>query len=444
MTVIERLAAFIARPGRVSAALKDQVHLHLIDTVAALVAGTATPEGEALCRFAAQTHAAGAPSDPGWRLMNLCARARLSELDDIHLASMTTAGSIVIPGALAIAASQPATDADTLIEAVLGGYEAMTRLGLALDGPGILYRGIWPSYFAAPFGIAAVAARLLRLDATQTAHALALALNFAAPGVGHHNAPTTARWLAVGNACRNGLVATQAAQGDFTADLGLLDGEFFSNVYAIKPAPSALTDGLGTRWALTEVSFKPWCAARQTMPATQALKEILAEGVKDDQIVAINAAILPPHRRMIDHGVTPGNRASYLTSLPYHLAVAACAPELSDLLSPPSGPVAGSIKDLMARVTIESDDSLLADYPRTWPAHVTIHTASGTRERRVSAVPGDPARPFGMPEVTAKFRRFVAPVRGDEAAEALLTAIAAFVEGQQSASDLLARIEGGV
>ena len=110
--------------------------------------------------------------------------------------------------------------------AILAGYEAMTRLGRAIDGPAILYRGIWPTYFAAPFGIAAVAARLFRLDARQTANALALALTFAAPGVGHHNAATTSRWLAVGNAARNGLAAAQAAQAGFTSDLNLLDGDF--------------------------------------------------------------------------------------------------------------------------------------------------------------------------------------------------------------------------
>ena len=52
-----------------------------------------------------------------------------------------------------------------MIAAIIAGYEVMTRLGRAIDGPTILYRGIWPTYFAAPFGVAAVVARLLQLDA---------------------------------------------------------------------------------------------------------------------------------------------------------------------------------------------------------------------------------------------------------------------------------------
>src|SRR4029077_15024362 len=130
--------------------------------------------------------------------------------------------------------------------------------GRAIDGPGVLYRGLWPTYFAAPFAIAAVAARLHRLSAAATADALAHALTYAAPGVGH-GADASARWFAVGNAARNGLAAALIAQQGHGADLSLLDGNFFRGVYNVTPDLSALTGGLGARHVLSEVSFKPWC-----------------------------------------------------------------------------------------------------------------------------------------------------------------------------------------
>jgi len=436
MTAIETFAGVIAQQRPVPDAVREAVRLHVIDTVGALVAGTRTVEGQTLLRFRVQAGAAALPRD----LMTLCALARLTEIDDIHLASMTTPGAVVIPGALAIAATQPSHDADALIEAIVVGYEAMIRLGLALDGPTLLYRGIWPSYFAAPFGIAAVASRLLGLDAAQSANALALALTYAAPGVGHHNAATTARWLSVGQAARNGLAAARAAQAGFTADVALLDGGFFPGVYAIAPNTAAFTDRLGERAALLDLSFKPWCAARQTMAATQALKEIIADGVAADGIVSVKAAVVPPHRKMIDHGVTPGDRASYLTSVPYTMAVAALAPRLADALSPAPDDVPESVHALMRKIAVEPDDALLADYPRTWPAHVVVTTASGIREKRVTAVPGDPARPFGGDEVTAKFRRFVAPVVSDERSDALMAAASGVLVGDGLAADLLNEI----
>src|SRR5262249_5902155 len=179
MSALERLGSYVAASGRPSEAVRETVELHLIDTVGALIASTRTVEGLGLLRFRAAMRARG---QGAWALdlATRCALARLSEIDDIHLPSMTTPGAIVIPGAL------PAVAADAVTAAILAGTEAMTRLGRAIDGPAILYRGIWPTYFAAPFGMAAVAARLLKLDEEASAHALALALTLAAPTVGHH------------------------------------------------------------------------------------------------------------------------------------------------------------------------------------------------------------------------------------------------------------------
>jgi 2-methylcitrate dehydratase PrpD len=296
----------------------------------------------------------------------------------------------------------------------------MTRLGRALDGPAILYRGIWPTYFAAPVGVAAVAARLMRLDAAQAANALALALTLAAPGVGHHNAATTSRWLAVGNAARNGLVAAQAARAGFTSDLGLLDGGFLSGIFGVTPDISALTDGLGEADALAEVSFKPWCAARQTMGATQALREVIEGGVAPAAIERIEAFVLPPHHRMIDHGVKPGDRASHLTSVQYAMAVAARAPDAAlDVQASPSE-IAPVLREFMERVTVVPDESLLSGYPRAWPARVRVSAGGATHERLVTHVPGDPARPFDAPAVRDKFLRFVAPVVGVTRAEEII------------------------
>src|SRR5262249_2841885 len=196
-----------------------------------------------------------------------CALVGLSEVDDIHLASTTAPGAIVVPGAVTVAAALQNRDPDALAAAMIAGYEVMVRFGQAIDGPSILYRGIWPTYFATPFGIAAVAARLLDLDARQSAHALALALARSAPGVGRHNAATTSRWLAVGQAAEAGLTAALAARAGFTSDLGLLDSGYLPGVFQVNSNLGVLTEGLGKRFRLGEVAFKPWCAARQTMAA---------------------------------------------------------------------------------------------------------------------------------------------------------------------------------
>jgi 2-methylcitrate dehydratase PrpD len=295
----------------------------------------------------------------------------------------------------------------------------MIRLGRAIDGPSVLYRGFWPTYFTAPFGIAAATSRLLKLDAKQSTNALALALTLAAPGVGQHHALSTSRWLAAGNAASNGLTAALAAQAGFTSDLRLIEGNFFHSVYGIAASPGELTQGLGAGSVLTEVSFKPWCAARQTMAATQALREIIQSGVQPQEIDRIRVRVPPPHCKMIDHDVKSGDRASHLTSVAFCMAAAALAPDGTAALDLSPADASQHIRNFMAKIMVEPDETLLASYPRKWPARVEVEVGSARHERTVTDIPGDPARAFDRAKIQEKFTRFVRPIIGAERAERL-------------------------
>jgi 2-methylcitrate dehydratase PrpD len=450
MSALERLAGATASCEARSESVREALEMHLVDTVGAWIASTWTAEGLALLQFRAAMRASGRTGDdPALDLATRCALARLSEIDDIHLASMVTPSAVIIPGVLTLAQTIPAATADDVMGAILAGIEAMTRLGRAIDGPAILYRGIWPTYFAAPFGIAAAAARLFRLDEQTTANALALALTLAAPGVGHHNAATTARWFALGHAARDGLAAALAARQGFTSDRSLVESQFLSGIYGVTPDTAALAEGLGERVALTEVSFKPWCAARQTMAATQALKEIIEAGVAPATMREITVSVLPPHLKMIDHGVVAGDRASHLTSVQYCMAVAALAPEQAfDLQQAPSE-LPPDIRSFMAKIKVGADEGLLADYPRNWPARVRVTAGAAQAERMVTHVPGDPVRAFDRARVHEKFLQFAQPVLGTEAAERMLARCRAALaagefaplldEIEQTCSDALAR-----
>jgi 2-methylcitrate dehydratase PrpD len=449
MTALDQLGTFVAHSGAPSQRLREILELHVADTLGAWIASLPTPEGAALLRWRAASEkgaALGSMHQLRLDVATHCALARLSEIDDIHLASTTTPGAIVVPGAVAIAATCRNRDPDALAAAMTAGYEVMVRFGQAIDGPSILYRGIWPTYFATPLGIAAVAARLFGLDARQCAHALALALVRSAPGVGHHNATTTSRWFAVGQAAEAGLSAALAVRAGFTSDLGLLDGGFLPGVFNVRPDMAVLTEGLGKQLGLDEVAFKPWCAARQTMAATQALIEIIRSGVAADSITQVSAFVLPPHCRMIDHGVTVGNRASFLTSLPYRLALAAIAPHTAwDVGQAPLN-VPEEVLAFMDRVVIAPDEALLSNFPSQWPARVEVMTSSGCYERTVTDVPGDPARPFHAGDVQEKFHHFVAPVIGTEASAHMLEHAFGLLNGQIETAGLLHQIDelGGI
>ncbi len=123
------------------------------------------------------------------------------------------------------------------------------------------------------------------------------------------------------------------------------------------------------------------------MGATQALREILADGVEPQSILRIGVAVLPPHLKMIDHGVTAGDRFSHLTSVQYQMAVAALAPDLAYSLSGPLGSIPPALSAFMSRIQVRAEEGLLsAGYPQAWPAHVTV-TASKRRECTVTDIP---------------------------------------------------------
>ena len=177
------------------------------------------------------------------------------------------------------------------------------------------------------------------------------------------------------------------------------------------------------------------------MAATQALIEIIGPGVPADSIAHVKAFVPPPHRAMIDHGVTVGDRASFLTSLPYRMAAAAVDPAAAFEVGQAPAQIAEPIRAFMARIAIEPDKALLADYPRHWPARVEAVTLSGRHVRSVTHVPGDPARPYDAAAVHEKFRRFVEPAIGAAAAAATLKSVLGLVNGQTPPATFLAKVE---
>src|SRR5262249_38302729 len=169
------------------------------------------------------------------------------------------------------------------------------------------------------------------------------------------------------------------------------------------------------------VSSRPWWGARQPMAATQALGEITAGGAAPASVTEVSAFVLPPHRRMIDHGVVTGDRASHLTSLPYCMALAAVEPEQAFDVQQSPAQLPDAVRSFMGRIKVEADDGLLADYPQRWRARVRVVAEGHTHELTVTDVSGDPARAFDRALVRSKFLRFVTPALGPKHAELMLS-----------------------
>lgn len=147
--------------------------------------------------------------------------------------------------------------------------------------------------------------------------------------------------------------------------------------------------------------------------------ELIGGGLAVSDITAIDAYVLPPHLKMIDHGVKAGDRASHLTSLPYQMAMAALASQSNLDVARAPATVPAEVQAFMGIIKVSADDALLGDYPAAWPGRIVVGTAAGRYERSVRDVPGDPARPFTEAEVAAKFECLMVPIAGKSRARQL-------------------------
>jgi 2-methylcitrate dehydratase PrpD len=407
VTVISELAAFVAgaKASALPAAQRERLRLHLTDTVVAAVAGVHIPEGQAL-------HALGSGNDVAGQIGRQAAAARLTEIDDIHLASCTTPSAGIVPVALRLAAHFRQFDPDQLADAIWAGTEMTVRLGLAIDGPQVLYRGIWPTYFAAPVGAAAAAARMLGLDEARAAHALSLAFMLVAGGVGRIHGAPSGRWFLYANAVTGGGAAALAARAGHTGDPELLDRSWLADTHGLALDREGLTGALGASSVYSALSMKPFCSAKQGIAAVEAFRGLLQEGVRTDAIEKVRVQVPKAYAAMIATRAVPGARQSTMVSVAHQIALAALAPQrLYDVDRSTPQPDA-AVADLSAKIEVVPDVTLEQFYPRHWPAEVEVDAGGKTFRRRVVAAAGDPEHPLDRDALDDKAHRVLDPLLG--------------------------------
>jgi 2-methylcitrate dehydratase PrpD len=439
MTVLEQMGEWVAAGGDnlLPQSVRQRLATHLLDTVGAWIAGSATDEGEMLARLESN------PSQPLSvlgrqpldRIALGVATTRLTEIDDIHMPSCTTPGSVVVPTALGIAGRMPRRDARAFAHALSAGYEVMTRFGAAVAGPSLLPRGIWPTYLATPLCVAAVAARLLGLPAEKTANALGIALTMAsgAPGRPIGASP---RWLLLGLAARAGCSAVLAAAEGYEGDRKLLDDDWMMRTHGINCEAGPLVAATHGDGAVGALSLKPYCAAKQTIAAIDALRNILGQGISSDDIVSLRVAVPPAYAEMIGHRNAAGSRIARITSAAYQLALAAYRPDELDNVARPNLAGDPEIAAFMARVEVVPDKALEQHYPERWPARVEALLKNGRTETNfVLDARGDPPRSCDL-DVRAKFHRLADPAIGNPAANDLAEACLAATEHDDALTKL--------
>lgn len=417
MTILEQLGELVAE-GEPEPGERERIRLHMIDSIAAWVAASEAEEGSRILSFGRRGRKPAFPGESSLdEITRRVAITRSSEIDDIHMPSCVTPGAVVVQTALALAKDCAATP-ETVMAAIWAGYEIVTRLGMAVQGARILYRGVWPTYLLAPVAAAAVVARLLRLDPLGCANALSIAVSMASGGVGAP-ADHLVRFLQAGLAARAGATAALAASEGVGADTTLLNGDWFTRVHGIEFDAAFIkpSEGLG---ATRQLSIKPWCAAKQTIAAIDGFRQILARGRAAAEISDVRVMVPPSYAKMIGHHDC-AHRVGRITSVACQLALAALAPDRltevkrTDLSTDPD------MAAFMRRVSVAPAEELMEHFPQTWPARLEVRFVDGAVDTvLVTQAQGDPGRPLTPADIDAKFRALAVPVLGSDKSSRLL------------------------
>ncbi len=200
------------------------------------------------------------------------------EIDDAHVSSSLHPGAVALPASLALAQARQSSGAD-LLTALAAGYEVGLRVGICA---GVTHStsGYHVTGTAGAMGAAAAAARALRLNPDQTAHALGLGATQAA-GLYAARIGAMAKRFHAGRAAQSGVLAACLAEQGFTGSLDALEapfGGFMSTLRGQFDAATIVMD-LGKHWETARVGLKAYAACASAHTTIDGVRQLRSRGL---------------------------------------------------------------------------------------------------------------------------------------------------------------------
>ncbi len=393
MSITQNLVTHI-RSRVVRAADRHHAALFMLDALASAYAGSSTPVGRKLINWG--RHSANSVREQSFLMGAL---THITETDDLHRASVTHPGCVVVPAVLA-AVQRSEASAHDVLDATLSGFEAMCRIGRAV-GPA--HYKVWHNTASCgPFGSAMALADLYSLSDEQCVHALGNAGTQSSGLWQFLKTGAMSKHLHAGRASEAGVLAAELAQYDFTGAPDILEGEQGVFIAMCPDAnPDAVLANPDAVWELVQTSIKPWPSCRHTHPAIDAALELNAQLgnaiVESVTIDAYKAAL------NICDRPTVTNEYQAKFSLQHCVATALSNGRVG--LDSFSASAREAVDELLPKTTVQLSNEVEARYPESWGVIVSCKLSDG---RDLSSVridcKGDPELPLSDDEMINKAR----------------------------------------
>ncbi|MIL10097.1 MmgE/PrpD family protein, partial [Salmonella enterica subsp. enterica] len=335
--------------------------------------------------------------DTARRAFYLGGLAHVLEMDDLHRDSVVHPGSVVIPAAWAIADERD-LGGRALLKAVLAGYEACCRVGMAV---GKTHYRIWHNTSTCgPFGSAMAAGELIGLTDEQAVWALGNAGTQSSGLWEFLGAGAMSKHLHTARAAESGVLAALLAKEGFTGPSTILEGEkgFFAGLCS-DPSPEAVIAGPDRPWELSRTSIKPWPCCRHTHPAIDAAIELHralnGAAVEHVRVGAYQAAL--------DVCDRPDPRDPYSAKFSLQHTIAVALADGRVVQESFDADARARMQDDRGRVKLLRSASVDAAYPAAWGVELEVETSSGRRLVATRAeAKGDPENQLSLSELKAK------------------------------------------
>ena len=400
----------------------------LIDGFAVVLAGSTVHGSAIVRRYVRSVGEKGGASIFGAQRMTASApRAALAngasghamDFDDTQLSTTPdrTYGLLTHPtvpalaSTLAVAEEHGASGA-AFLEAFLTGFEVECKIAEAID-PDHYRRGFHSTATAGTFAGAAGAARLLKLDAGRTAHAIGIAASCAA-GL-RVNFGSMTKPLHAGRAAENGIVAAMLAADGFTAGEDGLDGRWgYFQVLGGGAELKRLVGVLGNPHTIVNpgVSVKPYPCGSLSHPSMDAMLKLVTDhDVQPDQIKAIRLRagtnILEPLRF-----TTAKTELEAKFCVPFLLGVIALRRKAGVQEFTDEYVSSAPIQQMMTKVSTVFDPKIEAMGFDKIRSTVEVDLADGRMLVQPSdeRYRGSPAWPFTIDELRSRFADCASPV----------------------------------
>jgi 2-methylcitrate dehydratase PrpD len=383
----------------------------LVDWMGSALAGKGARPVVALERFAAEMGPGDGPSEivpsggstsPLFAALINGAASHVAEQDDVHNGSVFHPGTVVFPAALAVAQTEGASGRDLLVAAIAG-YEVGIRVGEFLGRSH--YKTFHTTGTAGTLASAAAVAKLLSLDADGTQHALGSAGTQAAGLWEFLRDGADSKQIHTAKAAADGLLSAYLARSGVTGARRILEGaQGLAAGMSNDADPAKLTDGLGTRWATIETSYKWHASCRHTHPAADALLALMQrEHLSHEQIASVTARVHQGAIDVLGQVAEPTSVHQAKFSMGTVLALMALYGRAGLDEFEHHALEDARVTTFRKRTRMVLDAEVDAAYPRRWIGKVDVETTDGRiLSGRVDVPKGDPGNSLSRAELEDK------------------------------------------